>query len=212
MRIGTPTTATLTTDTYKIGLDWAPIDDVRFRGSFQRAVRAANIVELFSAQSFNLFDIDEDPCGPAQTAPAGSLPVELRFARPGQPGRSVSAPAGRQHRRCSPRSRTRRRYGVILQPRFLPKLALSIDYFDIDIQDTVSTFGPNNTLNACYVNRDAAACDRINRNPGTGQLWLGDGHVEDININIGSLQTSGYDMNLTYAGIEMGASASSTST
>ena len=28
--------------------------------------------------------------------------------------------------------------------------------------------------------------------------------MEDININIGSLQTSGYDMSLTYAGIEMG--------
>ena len=65
--------------------------------------------------------------------------------------------------------------GIILQPRFAPKLALSIDYFDIDIQDTVSTFGPSNTLNACYINRDPAACDRINRNPGTGQLWLGDG-------------------------------------
>ena len=65
--------------------------------------------------------------------------------------------------------------GIILQPRFAPKLALSIDYFDIDIQDTVSTFGPSNTLNACYINRDQAACDRINRNPGTGQLWLGDG-------------------------------------
>ena len=59
-------------------------------------------------------------------------------------------------------------------------------------------------MNACYINRDPAACDRINRNPGTGQLWLGDGHVEDININIGSLATSGYDMNLTYAGIEIG--------
>jgi outer membrane receptor protein involved in Fe transport len=81
---------------------------------------------------------------------------------------------------------------------------LSIDYFDIDIQDTVSTFGPSNTLNACYVNRDPDACGRINRNPGTGQLWLGQGHVVDTNINIGSLQTSGYDLNLTYAGIEMG--------
>ncbi len=41
-------------------------------------------------------------------------------------------------------------YGVILQPRFLPKLAMSIDYFDIEIQDTVSTFGADNTSNACY--------------------------------------------------------------
>ena len=60
----------LTTDTYKIGMDWAPIEDIRFRGSFQRAVRAANVIELFTAQGFNLFDGSgtTDPCGPAQTA------------------------------------------------------------------------------------------------------------------------------------------------
>ena len=37
-----------------------------------------------------------------------------------------------------------------------------------------------------------------------GQLWLGTGHVEDLNINIGSLQTSGYDLSVAYSGIEMG--------
>ena len=89
-------------------------------------------------------------------------------------------------------------YGVILQPRFAPKLAVSIDYFDIDIQDTVSTYGPSNTLTACYANNDPAACARIHRTP-DGPLWVGDGHVEDRNINIGSLQTSGYDLSLNYA-------------
>jgi outer membrane receptor protein involved in Fe transport len=54
---------TLTTDTYKVGMDWAPIQDVKFRGSYQKAVRAANVVELFTAQGFNLFDLDGDPCG-----------------------------------------------------------------------------------------------------------------------------------------------------
>src|SRR5262249_44489814 len=53
----------ITTDTYKFGADWAPIPDVKFRGSFQHAVRAANIVELFTAQGFNLFDLPGDPCG-----------------------------------------------------------------------------------------------------------------------------------------------------
>ncbi|MGB8328177.1 MAG: TonB-dependent receptor, partial [Steroidobacteraceae bacterium] len=59
----------LTTDTYKVSADWAPIDAVRFRGSFQRAVRAANIVELFTAQGFNLFDMTGDPCGAAARNP-----------------------------------------------------------------------------------------------------------------------------------------------
>ena len=40
-------------------------------------------------------------------------------------------------------------YGIILQPRFLPKLSMSIDYFKIKIDDTISTFGSPNTLNAC---------------------------------------------------------------
>ena len=45
------------TDTYKLGLEWAPTQDVRLRGSYQRAVRAANIIELFTAQGFNLFEM-----------------------------------------------------------------------------------------------------------------------------------------------------------
>ena len=51
------------TDTYKFGLEWAPVADVRLRASYQRAVRAANIVELFLAQGLNLFDAPGDPCG-----------------------------------------------------------------------------------------------------------------------------------------------------
>ena len=43
---------------------------------------------------------------------------------------------------------------------------VTVDYFDIKIDDTISTFGAENTLNACYINNDAAACARINRNPG----------------------------------------------
>jgi outer membrane receptor protein involved in Fe transport len=197
----------LSTDTYKVGLEWAPIDDVRFRGSFQRAVRAANVVELFSAQSFNLFDIAADPCGPSRTAP------ESLCSQTGVPvygSAALNSPAGQYqllqggNPDLEPEESDTTTIGVILQPRFAPKLALSIDYFDIDIQDTISTFGPSNTLSACYVNADPDACSRIRRNPGTGQLWLGDGHVVDTNINIGSLQTSGYDMNLTYAGLEIG--------
>src|SRR4030095_14327354 len=60
------------TDTYKFGLEWAPVADVRLRGSYQRAVRAANIVELFTAQGFNLFDAPGDPCGAQARDPNAS--------------------------------------------------------------------------------------------------------------------------------------------
>src|SRR5262249_39468007 len=50
------------TNTYKVGGDWAPVEDIRFRASYQRAVRAANVIELFAAQSFSLFNMADDPC------------------------------------------------------------------------------------------------------------------------------------------------------
>ena len=140
-----------TTDTYKIGMDWAPIEDVRFRGSFQRAVRAANVIELFTVQGFNLFDgaPDTDPCGPAQDCDAPAVP---RYGRSRHLLRQhlcwSALPASTTSCRAvtptsMPEESDTYTYGVILQPRFLPKLAMSIDYFDIEITDAVSTFGPH---------------------------------------------------------------------
>ena len=67
----------VSSDAYKIGVEYAPVEDIRFRGSFQRAVRAANIFELFSTQSIGLFDLTQgsngiyDPCaGTTPTATA----------------------------------------------------------------------------------------------------------------------------------------------
>ena len=45
-----------TTNSYGIGADWAPIKEAKMRGSYQQAVRAANIIELFLGTGFNLFD------------------------------------------------------------------------------------------------------------------------------------------------------------
>src|SRR4030095_11864575 len=61
----------ITTDTYKIGADWAPVQDVRFRASYQREIRAATVVELCTAQGFNLFALPGDPCGADLIGTAG---------------------------------------------------------------------------------------------------------------------------------------------
>jgi outer membrane receptor protein involved in Fe transport len=94
-------------------------------------------------------------------------------------------------------------YGIILQPRFLPKLAMSIDYFDIEIDDTISTVGPTRRSMPATSpeTRDPAPASDRNEN---GSLWRGDGNVEDLNQNIGKLTTKGWDLNVTYNGVEMG--------
>ena len=195
------------------------MQDVRFRGSYQRAVRAANIVELFTAQGFNLFDMNGDPCGAADRNPNAS---DAECIASGVPAAyydgvndaieqgTLDSPAGQYqflqggNLDLAPEESDTYSYGIVLTPRFAPGLAVTIDYFDIKIDDTISTFGAVNTLNACYDNSDAAACSRILRNPGNGSLWLAQGNVVDTNINIGSLETKGYRPERDYTGLEIG--------
>ena len=49
------------TNTYKLGLEWVPVRDLRLRSSYQRAVRAPNILELFNPAAVVL-DGSTDPC------------------------------------------------------------------------------------------------------------------------------------------------------
>lgn len=206
----------ITTDTYKAGLEWAPVRDVRLRGSFQRAVRAANVVELFTAQGFNLFDMDGDPCGAQDPNPNATLAKCVATGMPAAAYRTTTldSPAGQYNflqggdTGLTPEKSDTTTFGVILQPRFLPKFTMSVDWFDIKIDNTISTVGATVSLAACYDNDDPVACARIVRNPNNGTLWVGDGHVIDLNTNIGSLKTSGIDVNMNYAGLEIGRAGS----
>ena len=200
----------VTTDTFKAGLDYAPVEDVRFRGSYSRAVRAPNVIELFTAQGFNLFDADYDPCDAAnRPSTAGAVPAACIGSQPWQvtaaqsTSGSLSSPAGQYNflqggnPDLNPEKADTYTFGVVFQPSFVPGFNLSIDYYSIKIEDLISTLGSLNTLNLCYEEGDADACSRIVRNS-NGQLWVGDGYVEDLNINIGGTETSGVDVNASY--------------
>jgi outer membrane receptor protein involved in Fe transport len=204
----------ITTNTYKFGMEWAPIEDVRLRASYQRAVRAPNIVELFTAQGFNLFDIPGDPCGAAEQGGSNPTASRAECLATGVPDNqfasgNLDSPAGQYQRNqggnttLKPESSDTYSYGIVFTPRFAPGLAVSVDYFDIKVDDLISAFGANNTLDACYGFNDAAACGRIHRNA-LGQLWVGNGNVDDLNINIGGLETAGVDLNLNYTGVDIG--------
>ena len=132
------------TDTYKFGLEWAPVADVRLRGSYQRAVRAANIVELFTAQGLNLFDAPGDPCGAAARDPAGERRGVHRDRRAG--GIWWARPRSTARRRSTtflqggnpdltPEKSDTYSYGIVFQPRWVPGLAVTVDYFDISIDE-----------------------------------------------------------------------------
>lgn len=196
------------TDTYKIGGEWAPTEDLRFRASFQKAVRAANIVELFSAQAPGLYN-GADPCDDvangAAAVPAiciGVAPYQVTAAQ--SLSGTLTNPAGQYNGlfggnpNLSPEEGETLTYGFVFQPSFLDGLSVSVDYFDIEVTNLISVVGAANTVNDCYLNANLGSCGRITRNPGNGSLFRGIGVVSDLNTNIGGLHTTGFDINANY--------------
>ena len=196
----------ITTDTYKVGAEWAPSQDIRFRGSFQRAVRAPNVIDLFEAQGLGLFDMDDDPCdatdpnadGVASVAACvGTNPWQVTAAQ--RAGGSLTSPAGQYNElgggnpALDPEEGDTRTVGFVFTPRFAEGLVVSVDYFEIEISGLISTTGSLNVIDACYNFSDAAACSRIRRNA-NGSLWVGTGQVQNLNTNIGGLATKGVDL------------------
>jgi outer membrane receptor protein involved in Fe transport len=199
-------------DTYKIGLDYAPVADVRFRASYSRAVRAPNVIELFTAQGFNLFDMDYDPCSaPGRLAnAAGAVPASCIGTNPWQvsgpesTGGLLDSPAGQYNflqggnPNLDPETADTYTLGFVFTPSFLPGFNLSVDYYNIKVDNLVGSIGALNILDACYTANNATACQLIVRDGPTGALWLNNGNIVDTNVNIGGVQTSGVDFNANY--------------
>ncbi|MEJ7776878.1 MAG: TonB-dependent receptor [Sphingomicrobium sp.] len=197
------------THTYKLAAELAPVRDVRLRASYNRAVRAPNVVELFSAQSIGL-GLNADPCaGEAEGGLVNGL-TQAQCALTGvsaaQFGRIRDNPAnqfnsfGGGNPDLEPEKADSYTAGIVLQPRFIPGLAVTVDYFDIRLKNAIGVIGADTIVSQCLATGDPFFCDRINRAPGSGSLFLGDnGFVTDINTNVGGVSTKGVDVNASYA-------------
>ncbi|GAA0621311.1 TonB-dependent receptor [Brevundimonas kwangchunensis] len=199
-------------DTYKLGLDYAPIEDIRFRASYSRAVRAPNVIELFTAQGLNLFDMDYDPCDTPRRAAenAGPPPASCFGGNPWQVD-SIKSNSGlltsqsNQHNflqggdpNLEPEEADTYTFGFVVTPSFLPRFNFSVDYYKIKVDNLIGQIGAQNILDACYSAGNAQSCSLIVRDPVTGALWSDAGRVIDLNTNIGGVETSGVDINANY--------------
>jgi len=197
---------TFTTDTYKIASELAPIPDIRFRGSYNRAVRAPNIVELFFPTALGLSG-SIDPCANDPTPSATLAQCQLTGVTAAQYGNISANPANQYNAlfggntNLTPETADTWTAGVILQPRFIPGLALTADYFNIKIKNLISTPSFAGVFADCFAG-DSAACALIQRAPGTGSLWLGEGgYVVLTNQNFSGvgLFTKGFDFQGSYS-------------
>jgi len=198
------------TDSYGVGVEWAPIQQVKLRGSYQRAARAANIIEMYTAQGLGLFGMDSDPC--AGTAPTATA---AQCARTGvtaaQYGKIEDNPAGQYNAifggsaDLKPEKSDSFTLGLVLTP--VRDLSVTIDAFDMKVKGVIGALPPDTTLANCLTTGNPAACALITRDR-EGTLWLlNAGNIVAFNQNLAMRKTKGVDLgsNYRYRWADMGA-------
>ena len=197
--------------TYSVGGEYAPVSDVTFRGQFQHAIRAPNVGELFGGNTTS-GPSAVDPCSSRQPTAqqtdavravcvATGVPTGAVFTQSVQPNTFINQVSG-GNPNVGPEKSDTTTFGIVLQPRFAPRLALSIDYFKINLDGAIAPLGGGiaNTLNLCYnlvQDANSAFCRAITRDPLTGQI-AAPGYVTTTNGNTGGLKTSGVDFDAAY--------------
>jgi len=191
------------TGTYKIGGDWAPTDDFKLRASYNRAVRAPNIDELF-APSGVLLDGSTDPCAGASPS-ATAAQCALTGVSAAQYGHIAANPARQYYGLeggnpgLKPETADTTSFGLVFTPRFVPGLTFSVDHFDIKVQNVIGSAGADLIITQCVQTGDPFYCSKINRAPGSGSLWLTNtGYIRDTQFNLGQLRTQGVDLSAAY--------------
>jgi iron complex outermembrane recepter protein len=192
------------TNTFKVGMEWAPIRDVRFRAGYNRAIRAPNIAELYSQESIGPGGTI-DPCwgaAPVYTAAQCAL-TGVTAAQYGHIAVNSAYQINTQsggNPNLTPETANTTSFGVVFQPSFLPGASGSIDYYDIKITDAIvaSTGTATAIVSDCALTGDVTICNLINRS-GSGSLWQSNaGFVSTPTANVGVIETKGMDIKAHY--------------
>jgi iron complex outermembrane recepter protein len=200
-------TQSFKTNTFKFGVEWSPIADVRLRGSFQRAVRAPNVTELFTPAVVGL-DGNADPCAGTAAKPASATQAQCVAAGVPVGQYPVTPNTANQYNGLiggfnglKPETALTSSFGIGWTPSFVPNLRVQIDYFDIKIENVITTIGEDTILKECT--QAGRFCDFIHRDA-NASLWLSNnGFVTDTLQNVGQLETRGVDLDVSY-GFDIG--------
>ena len=203
------------TTTYKGGLTYQPVPGLRFRGNYQRAVRAPNIGELFAPQVTGLTSLNTEPC--ALTNPVGNANLTAiclaQGANAAQIGKIPNPVAGQPNEtsggnlNIKPEVANTITAGFVVTPsEYIPGLTLTVDYNRIIVNNAIAVATPSDAIAACFNNITAAsatsaACTSIRRNPVTGGLSGPSATTFGLPLpetNNGRLATSGVDVTANY--------------
>ncbi len=158
--------------TWKVGLSYKPFDDLRFRGTRSRDIRAPNLSELFQAGRQNISSVD-DPVN------SGIRVIGIPTLNTGNPN-------------LKPEIADTLTFGAIYSPSWLPGFNVSVDYYDIKIDDAIGTIAAQTAVDQCF-DGVAAACAVVVRD--------GSNNIVRFNafpINLASAKVNGVDIEAGY--------------
>lgn len=183
--------------TWKVGGRWTINEQVAFRGQVSTGFRAPNILELFGGTN-DSFTAVTDPCNtviqatnPTIAANCASQGVPADWT---QPASQLKVSQG-GNPNLKAETSDNISFGVVLTPSFIPNLSVAVDWYDIEIEDAISTPDPVQIITTCYESAGLSApeCDRIGRGPGRDVV-----RFDLLLENLDRVETSGVDINSSY--------------
>jgi outer membrane receptor protein involved in Fe transport len=196
---------------YNAGIEWSPVRDIRFRGNYSRAVRAPNLSDLYTPLGQN-FAFINDPCDPDfiatgtanRSANCAALGLPADFD-PNTSGVTTLFQSGGNPNLAEETSDSMTIGGVI-QPRFLPGFSLSVDYYDIEVNDVITSPSAQQIVDACYDlesldNQFCAVFQRAGAGGGPrgeGAFEILQGSLQAVPFNYAKLKVRGIDAEVAY--------------
>lgn len=159
---------------YNIGATYAPTRDLRVRGTYSTSVRAPTQSDLFSPLSQN-FAFIQDPCdilfinnNPNRAANCAAAGIPTGFVNQPARDRSTGFASGGNPTLTEEKGKSYT-IGGVFTPRFVPGLSMTVDYFNIEVENLISSLSAQVILNECFNAPGGIAgnpfCATVNRNP-----------------------------------------------
>jgi len=193
------------TTTFKAGINWEPVEDLLFRGSWAEGFRAPSIGELFGTPS--RFDQEVlDPCSDFNNSGA-SAAVKANCVARGVPANGSYVQLNAQlpvitggNPALAAESSESWVFGAVWRPSFLPRLSLEANYFDIQVDGAIQAIDAGTLLGRCATSLDTLSCNAITRTA-SGAV----AQIRGLLQNIAGIHTDGLDFTLNFRTGKSGA-------
>jgi outer membrane receptor protein involved in Fe transport len=179
----------------KLGVMWRVNDGLTFRATKSDAFRAPDVAELYGGASTG-FPSASDPCAniPSPNSNCTGTGVPAAGFDDGAIEQIPTRTGG--NTALTPEEADILTVGMVYSPDWADGLSFTLDYWDIELTNYITTIGTQVIMDACFASGEF--CDKIQRiqsGPNQGTII----QVNDANTNVGGVDTSGIDFNAVYS-------------